>query len=757
MVSNIFVRKFLFRYVFYRLKLRWLNIKIKSIFYVVSILLIFSSLSLSGISIENAPKTVVTGFFSIEMIHGTEFDISVELDVEKIVLTGRDTVYRSTDIEQLANENSLILGAIENELSVLISETLSESFKDAEVHAKNVLPTYQNNKFYDNFVVNLTAGFFDLNNSVNSYKLINGIIDMDANITYDMGLYAKKGWNNTYQFILSDDMALISANTANVDNDNSYITWILKNYDGDNERKDAYIKMHKKTSSMLKKEEDVFLEYAINSAASKASNLDIIANLNQVDITEYDVIPSFIEGLNYLPADGVRLFIENDLFSWNELKEKTLDDIKQLIVENIESSKFNQSLDLLFEWNEDTTSNSSTPYNLNNMDKNPPVKAIFKDNYVNIKILDINSPAVFGLINSGAVVDIQQTSINFGDKLNKTGYDYNISLLMPEGIKINGKNPFTWDDPSEFSGEITSIDPPEYFEEKISTIIEVEIENVDLNFLSFFTAKPEISFEIKMIQEKNYNITKLPSVFSLPEEISIDFLNSDALRVCIQEDVFKQDEIERLLTRDKNFFEKIAKQTIEDINPKANVDRNTFEDSLSWNQDINDMGYENPVKTSAYSYLSKSERLDIDIVPPDVQIPSQRYNFSGATNQTVIYKIIYPKGLNINANDGYDKAIVKETEDGRQYLEIRFSPDEADMSVETNCAITPSTIFLIGLFTPCIISIFITILLLAVLVLLRKKRGGRRRGVKQREPVYEERNGGYEDQDYYIPPPPGSK
>ena len=130
--------------------------------------------------------------------------------VEKIILTGRDVVYDSNDIESLANENSLILGAIENELSVLTSLTLTESFKNAEIYAKNVLPTYENHKFYDNFVVNLTANFFELNNSVNSYELVNGILDMGANMTYSIDLYAKQGWNNTYEFILSKKMSFFN-------------------------------------------------------------------------------------------------------------------------------------------------------------------------------------------------------------------------------------------------------------------------------------------------------------------------------------------------------------------------------------------------------------------------------------------------------------------------------------------------------------------------------------------------------------------
>jgi hypothetical protein len=115
--------------------------------------------------------------------------------------------------------------------------------------------------------------------------------------------------------------------------------------------------------------------------------------------------------------------------------------------------------------------------------------------------------------------------------------------------------------------------------------------------------------------------------------------------------------------------------------------------------------------------------------------------------------MIFPHGIYVDTNDLLNKAVVKETKDGRYYIEITFSESEADLVVEISCKMTPSALFIIGLFMPCIVSLIIAIILIIVIYIIRKKRKGR----KIETTVEEEDLTGYEDEDYYVPPPPGSK
>ena len=731
--------------------------------FVMVLILIFSLIAFSGmVSAQDTPDNIIQASFDFQMLSATELAVYVELDVSKITRTGRETSYTAEDISSLASSSStsdlLILGAIENELSILTLETLQNIFQDSKITTLKELPDYENSIFYDEYNVNLTSPFFGLNATINSYEFINAILDMGANITYGFNLMAKHGWNNTFKFILSEKMSLYYANTANVGAENTEIIWSVNNYNGLSTGKTAVlsIKFANPTTTQPKKE-NLFLEFNLDAANADPTKLNIIANVMDVPIDNYDITPSFVDNLNYITSDGLRLFVKNGLITWEEFKQKTLDEIEEGVIDTVETTAFNQTIDLTFSWDKNTTDDCPDPYDINNMDNNPAVKAIFSDEDIDILINDLSTMAVFGLVKSGASVNVTSQSINFGQEIKNIGYNYNLTFSMPDKIVLQEQNQFTWNDTISFSGEIISEDPPEYNEEKIDTIIEIEIESTDLNLISFFTGNTELSFGLNIEQEKNYNVLSLPDEFSLPNKISIDFLNSDAFRICLNENVFSQESIDCFLLNDKIAFENILQNVIPGLEITGSINKNTFQDSLKWETDISQISDLNPVKTLSYSHKSHPVKFSLGVVPPSFEIPRQKYNFTGLPGQTVTYKMIFPSGINIDINN---QAEIKETNDGRKYFEITFTPDESESNIEISCKIQPSVLFLVGLFIPCILSIFITIILLVVIVIIRRKRRGGR-GKKQ-EPVYyeeptEEPSTGYEDEEYYIPPPPGSK
>ena len=66
---------------------------------------------------------------------------------------------------------------------------------------------------------------------------------------------------------------------------------------------------------------------------------------------------------------------------------------------------------------------------------------------------------------------------------------------------------------------------------------------------------------------------------------------------------------------------------------------------------------------------------------------------------------------------------------------------------------TPSSLFIVGVFVPCIVSLVIALILIIIIFLIRKKRKGK----KIETPIEDEEITGYEDEDFYVPPPPDSK
>ena len=125
----------------------------------------------------------------------------------------------------------------------------------------------------------------------------------------------------------------------------------------------------------------------------------------------------------------------------------------------------------------------------------------------------------------------------------------------------------------------------------------------------------------------------------------------------------------------------------------------------------------------------------------------------GLKNQSVTYRVIFPHGTTVEFNDSLGRAVVKETDDGRKYIEISFNASESGLIDKVTCKIIPSTLFVVGIFMPCIISLIITIIMIIVILIIRKKRRGKTETVAEEEEGFE----GYEDQEYYVPPPPSSK
>jgi len=409
---------------------------------------------------------------------------------------------------------------------------------------------------------------------------------------------------------------------------------------------------------------------------------------------------------------------------------------------------------MLFSWDSETTANCSNPYNVTNMDNNPPMKAELVDNDVGLQICSISTRALFGLTHAGADTNISRDDINFGDKLSEIGYQYNGSLYLPDNISLASENIYNWNQSNPISGEFESDNPSSYSNEEIETIVEIEVRSTDLNLLSFFTGKTELTLGLYLQESRNYSVTTLPDEFTLPEKVSLKYLNSDAFRLCIEENLFGfgEDNICAFLTNEKKLFENRLENILSDLEVDGYVDRDAFDRSLVWDGDIANMDANTPVKVVSYAHSSYSVPFGLSFLPPNFEISNQSFNFMGLKNQSVTYRVIFPHGTTVEFNDSLGRAVVKETDDGRKYIEISFNASESGLIDKVTCKIIPSTLFVVGIFMPCIISLIITIIMIVVILIVRKKRRGKKETVTEEEGFE-----GYEDQEYYVPPPPSSK
>jgi|GEM_PF-580174 len=751
MIKSLYNKKMFNRFKFWR----WIKTRFTKIpAIVLSLIILLSLFSFLYISVkaDEEIENIVSATFNIDMESATYLKINVEALVTKLTLSTIEKTYNNEEIKEISNTNAEQMGAIKYALKTMIFEQIKATFINAQVTSSLDLLNYENYTFYDEYLVNLTSKFFSLNQTINSYELINGIIDVGARVRYDLNLKADPGWNIIYSFDLGEklDYQLTDGKL-----NNNIIEWNVRNRDGQLPSLSAFFILRNKNPTSIEEKEDIYIGFILDSQKEPVSFESEIV-VKSISLKNYDFLPEFITNIEFVPSDSIRLFVKNNLVTWDEIYQKTLKTVQENIKNTVEDSVFNQTLTLTFNWDNTTTDGCLDPFDIDKMDKNPPVKSLLKDNEIQLILNDISSKAFFGLINAGAKSNITPNAINFGKNLDKLSYNYNITLKMPEEIYINNKNIYTWDNKNiSFSGLMLSKKSPEYKQPIIHTMIEIEAETTDLNLISFLTGDTELSFGLKIDEEKNYKVTKIPAQFSLPSEINITYLNSDAIKLCIEENVFKEEEINTFLINEKTLFEQTINKIITGLDVKGNINTEAFQNSLQWDRDITKMDEKEPIKTQIYSHTSHPIKFKISITPPGLKINNQTYKFTGLENQYVTYRVIFPNGIKISLSNDNERIYVNETNEGKQYIEITFSPEEAIAEVDVTITIEPNIFFVIALLTPCIIAIIIALILITVIIIFRKKRKKRKKPTHSPEPAKDSTE--YEDENYYIPPPPGSK
>ena len=713
---------------------------------IITFLIVVSIFMVYITSAEDSIDNIVTAEFNIDFLSGTSLEIEIIMYPQKLTT---DKTYYAEEIKTSSEQE---LGAFRLLLFQMLERQLEETFKNADI-INFGMPTFDGVKFNEILNVELTTAYFGLNDSVNTNDFINGVLDMGAIVNYTLNFQVEPGWNNTYMIGLGENLNF-KRTTGTLDGDS--IRWTVKNWDGNTSSVTAELElmMDEPTTPSLESEE-MPLEFILDSKTGEKTRLTSNIYVKSADILIYKVIPSFIYNIKFMPSDGIRLLVNNGFITWDKFYEKTIGPLKEKIETTIEKSSFNQSLDIVFSWDNSTTTDCIIPYEPLNMDNEPSIKAIMTEDEVDLRIFEISSRALFGLINSGAKANLSEEDVNFGDGLNDIGFEYNITLLLPEGVYLDGEEVYTWNKSIPPSGDFKSDIKPNYNSEDKETFIEIEVEATDLNLLSFFTGKTELTFRLNSNEIRNYNITKLPTEFKLPKKVSLEYMNADAFRLCVEEKVFSENIVTDFLDNEKDRFESLLTQLLPGLRVRGNVNKDVFEVSIKdWDENISNMDFKTPVKTSSYAHSSYPVSFDLSFLPPGVDIPTKKFNFSGLPNQNVTYRMIFPHGLSIGASDPLNKADVKKTKDGRYYIEITFSASEPHITdVVVSCKMVPTALFIIGVFMPCIISLIITIILVLVIYFIRKKRKGR----KIETTLKEEDIDDYEDEDYYVPPPPGSK
>ena len=703
---------------------------------------------------SNVDATLTCSFLS-----GAQLTVQAQMIVNSIEVF--DTRYTRQAIEDMAATNQYIMGAIMLRLHDAAKMQVESAFTGATVDSMNTIPSYEKPFFIDVFRVNLTPAFFRYNGSLNLTDFINGVLDMGATVNYYFDLRAEPGWNTTFVYTLPSAMTLVYANTADTKPDTNTVRWVIRNWDGSDEGTEATISMQSKAPTTTSTEtEDISLEYILDTTT--VTNINFIDSMivKKVDIRRYNVLPAFVTGLQSIPADGLRLFIENGLLTWADLFENTIHPIEQQTTHIIENSSFQQNLSLVFGWDADTTMNCSTPYNVSYMDDVPAIRATFQDSEITLRICQMPARAFFGLIHAGANASISSGDLNFGGGLEGLMYPYSIMLRLPTNITLEGKSIYLWNRTTPISGTFTSeVQPtPPYVAEHIETSIDIELVKMDLNIPSVFTGKTELTASVKMKEDDNIYVIRRVDELGFSPKVVLPYLNADAFRVCTEENVFSQDQINTFLSEKTTQFQQRLSEVFQGLEVKGAIDRASFTNSLVWDGDISSMDDVVPVTVTNIANEVHMAGFNVSLWPAELSIAPQQFVLQGVANQTVTYRIIFPRGITINASEDTGRTlIVGKTNDGRDYVELTFDEGTESQSVLLTCVLRTSPIYVLGLFLPCILVFLLLVVLIVILYLIRKKRGGLRRGKRKLFEPEDTEPSVYSEQEYYVPPPPSSK
>lgn len=710
-------------------------------------LLLLLTVSVTYVQAAETPKDLVSCEFTVNVVNGAFFSIQVNADVQSFTLEASGKTYTASDIQGFSTSNPEKMGMIKYAIKTALSSQIRESFPGSDIQTDQELPSYASSGFLDSYNITLSPTFFSLNESVNAVDVVNGLMDCGATVNYTISLKASAGWNNTYVFVLSDDIGY-RRTTGVVKQDR--ITWKVLNWDGNTPLKDAEVTFIDNSPSIgTPINETTKVTFELDCTEPKDPQLTVMLHAENIDISSLDLLPVCFSNVNILPADGIRLLVENNLTSWNALYFNTFKPASEEIIPTIESSLFNQSVDVVFSWDNSTTDQCDTPYDLTSMDSVPPIRGLFVDEYIDLRIFDVSSRAVFGCINAGGTATVTSSDINFGDTLPSLTYPYNCSLIPPEHVLLDGKSSFLWDDLNPLDGNLSSDNAPMYSKEDISTDILIDIESTDMNLLSYFTGRTELTIGVYLSETQMRNVTLMPDQLDIPHRLTLDYMNADAFRLFVDESVFPQERVSLFLAQQTRLFENRSKQMFPLLQGKALVDKEIYEGSLLWDENISSMDGDEPVLVSSTFHSSYPLAFSFSVIPPGFEVKSQNITFTGIPNQKVTYSMVFPPGTTIDINDTLGRAMLCETIEGKKCLLITFNDSEGDLVDIVTVYMQPSGLFILGLFVPCIISIIITIILFIVVFVIRKKR---KRFKGPEGPA----NSQYQDEDYYVPPPPRS-
>lgn len=687
--------------------------------FVILVLFLLSMLPASGVGEDEKDETIwVDATINLNFVNGTHLQVTTLLDVHNMTVYGR--IYGADDIREIYDSEG---GAFRAKIFDYVYDILANNiFKGCDINLSippvadpATLNIPSDSDPYNPPVTFIVYGNITLRGDFFNFgeddvdNLINGLLNVGAQIRYGINIFAPPGWNTTYIISVPHSISITETN-GHLSIDGKRVTWELQNWKSiTSSKQSAYVVLIRNNVLCTPKEEVAIANISFDLRKIHYAEVNISLDFESLYLSDFLNLPEFVSDISFYPADAVRLLCEYGILSWDDVNKQLEERWKNFL------NKFEYSLDknisLVFFVDERSTSKCPCPYNVSDMNTFPPLSVKAKGRITKL-FDDLSVSTVLGIIYSGGTVRIRDNIINLSD----LDYPFQARLIMPYG------EIYEWNNNTPLSVNLSYNLAPRYKNEEVERVVEITVKDINIDLPKIFMGKSNVVSNVDI--REHYYLYRIPSreLISLPEWIDIDIVNSDLFRLFVEEKVLNESTLDKLFIKILNSSKERLQILTGKDKLKIYIDDKLFENSLRWDRDITKMDDEQPVDISTFSSITEGSELSVSLSPLSLSIKDKKLNCISSAIENTTYRIIFPKGVSVVYHNSSGNIVKGKTVDGHEYLEVVI-PRTENISVTTvHYSLIFSPLMMLKIFFPIIIMAVIGISMIVIILFIGRRR-----------------------------------
>jgi len=686
---------------------------------------------------RNGASMEIVESYDLSFLPGSFTAINITGTYEFTRVFFQDEVRNASDVQAAyqngsASEQKEIVEFFEGQVAGYLNNVLNNTFEDSENQSTSFVvdvTTLEDANYTGPIKVlgygeaDLTNDDFGLDEEVDPDEILRGVFKMGAEVELGVRLSAPEGNSRVLRISPPDGIGFRMTSDG-------FVTLDLVELEFDNTTGDKagpwtgtlYLKSKSPNPAT---EERIDVNIVVDWKAFNSTEIRVVLEAYSLEVEKYGELSSHISGLDYIPADGVRMALDNTLGTWDtsKIKKQAAENATHEI-EDILSDSLDQPIpiDLGFDWND---SSLEEGYDVSTMSSTPPLQAMMSSGPVVPNLYSLEEmfeiddlDVILGFLNAGARADFAIDPMDFSAEYSPT-----ITLLLPEDMRLSntdatenqdgGRYSYSWDPTDGFGGDIISTKAPYYEQSKVELDATLDFKKfkVDLLAIESSSLSTDFSGELRFY---HFELTDVIRDL-LPLEVNIDYINADVLRMVYNKDLVDYEELETML---KEKTEEYETKISESLGEKIYIGINILESTLK-GYDIDSMDNSPAIEITGSTHVDiplagGSDKLDegqssfiLKSVDFDFEIPALE-------GWKIALQVILPKGIEIiKVVD--DKGNVVQGKSGERDAFSVVISDESN-HVYMELGITPALIY-----ETCQTYIFISVGI-AVLLMIRRKR-----------------------------------